>query len=146
MLVFYFQAGDGIRDAHWGREFRRGSSDLFFAARLAPEGGGFGLPLAPLRQKSALLHGHCHQKAFSAVAPVQEVLGLIPGLPVELVTSSCCGIAGSFGYQAVTAEISRRVGELSLLPRVRSAGAATTVLADGSRKRRRGGNEGGRKD
>src|SRR3546814_4653778 len=44
----------------------------FIAARLAPEGGGFALPLAPLRQKSALLHGHCHQKAFSAVAPVQE--------------------------------------------------------------------------
>src|SRR3546814_3537939 len=60
----------------------------FIAARLAPEGGGFALPLAPLRQKSALLHGHCHQKAFSAVAPVQEVLGLIPGLQVELVNSS----------------------------------------------------------
>src|SRR3546814_4317655 len=60
----------------------------FIAARLAPEGGGFALLLAPLRQKSALLHGHCHQKAFSAVAPVQEVLGLIPGLQVELVNSS----------------------------------------------------------
>src|SRR3546814_18276782 len=52
----------------------------FIAARLEPAGGGFALPLAPLRQKSALLHGHCHQKAFNAVAPVQAVLGLVPAL------------------------------------------------------------------
>jgi Fe-S oxidoreductase len=104
----------------------------FIAARLVPEGGGFELPLAPLKQKSALLHGHCHQKAFNAVAPVQEVLGLVPELQVELVNASCCGMAGSFGYQAETAEISRRMGELSLLPRVRSAGAECLVIADGT--------------
>jgi Fe-S oxidoreductase len=104
----------------------------FIAARLDPEGGGFELPLAPLKQKSALLHGHCHQKAFDAVAPVQEVLGLVPELQVELVNSSCCGMAGSFGYQAETAAISRRMGELSLLPRVRSAGAECLVIADGT--------------
>src|SRR3546814_5609624 len=61
----------------------------FIAARLEPAGGGFALPLAPLRQKSALLHGHCHQKAFNAVAPVQAVLGLVPELRVELIDSSC---------------------------------------------------------
>ena len=104
----------------------------FIAARLDPEGGGFELPLAPLTQKSALLHGHCHQKAFNAVAPIQEVLGLVPELQVELVSSSCCGMAGSFGYQAETAEISRRMGELSLLPRVRAAGAECLVIADGT--------------
>jgi FAD/FMN-containing dehydrogenase/Fe-S oxidoreductase len=104
----------------------------FIAARLDPEGGGFALPLAPLKQKSALLHGHCHQKAFNAVAPVQEVLGLVPELQVELVNASCCGMAGSFGYQAETAEMSRRMGELSLLPRVRSAGAECLVIADGT--------------
>ncbi|MGE5768312.1 MAG: FAD-binding and (Fe-S)-binding domain-containing protein [Bacteroidota bacterium] len=104
----------------------------FIAARLDPEGGGFALPLAPLTQKSALLHGHCHQKAFNAVAPVQEVLGLVPELEVELVNSSCCGMAGSFGYQVETAEISRRMGELSLLPRVRAAGAECLVIADGT--------------
>jgi len=104
----------------------------FIAARLDPEGGGFELPLAPLKQKSALLHGHCHQKAFNAVAPVQEVLGLVPELQVELVNASCCGMAGSFGYQAETAAMSRRMGELSLLPRVRSAGAECLVIADGT--------------
>ncbi|MPZ10424.1 MAG: FAD-binding protein [Kiloniellaceae bacterium] len=104
----------------------------FIAARLAPEGGRFDLPLAPLKQSSALLHGHCHQKAFGAVTPMQTVLGLIPGLEVELVASSCCGMAGSFGYQAETAEISLRMGELSLLPRVRAAGAEALIIADGT--------------
>ncbi len=104
----------------------------FIAARLGRDGGGFDLPLAPLSQKSALLHGHCHQKAFNAVAPVQEVLGLIPDLEVELVKSSCCGMAGSFGYQAETAEMSLRMGELNLLPRVRAAGAEALIIADGT--------------
>ncbi|MGD1879656.1 MAG: FAD-binding and (Fe-S)-binding domain-containing protein [Kiloniellaceae bacterium] len=104
----------------------------FIAARLDPEGGGFELPLAPLKASSALLHGHCHQKAFNAVAPIQEVLGLIPELEVELVNASCCGMAGSFGYQAETAEISRQMGELSLLPRVRSAGVDALIIADGT--------------
>jgi Fe-S oxidoreductase len=104
----------------------------FIAARLDPEGGGFSLPLAPLAEGAALLHGHCHQKAFNAVAPMQEVLALIPDLEVELVQSSCCGMAGSFGYQAETAEVSRRMGELNLLPRVRAAGAATLIVADGT--------------
>src|SRR3546814_11660506 len=80
----------------------------------------------------------------SAVAPVQEVRGLIPGLQVELVNSSCCGMAGSFGYQAETAEISRRMGELSLLPRVRSAGAETIVVADGTSCRHQIGEGAGR--
>jgi Fe-S oxidoreductase len=104
----------------------------FIAARLDPEGGGFELPLAPLPGGSALLHGHCHQKAFNAVVPVQESLALIPDLDVELVQSSCCGMAGSFGYQAETAEVSRRMGELNLLPRVRAAGAETLIIADGT--------------
>ncbi|MEQ8355205.1 MAG: FAD-linked oxidase C-terminal domain-containing protein [Kiloniellaceae bacterium] len=104
----------------------------FIAARLAPQGGGFNLPLAPLKNGAALLHGHCHQKAFNAVAPVQQVLGLVPELEVELIQSSCCGMAGSFGYQAETAEISRKMGELSLLPRVRAAGADALVIADGT--------------
>ncbi len=104
----------------------------FIAARLGPEGGGFELPLAPLPGGAALLHGHCHQKAFNAVAPVEQVLGLVPDLDVELVQSSCCGMAGNFGYQAETAEISRQMGELSLLPRVRAAGAEALVVADGT--------------
>ena len=47
-----------------------------------------------------LLHGHCHQKAFDAVSPILEVLRWIPGAQPQLIESSCCGMAGSFGYEA----------------------------------------------
>jgi len=60
------------------------------------------------------------------------VLRWIPDLEVRTIETSCCGMAGSFGYQAETAEISRRMGELSLLPRVRAAGADCLVVADGT--------------
>jgi Fe-S oxidoreductase len=80
----------------------------------------------------ALLHGHCHQKSFAVMGAVERVLGLIPGLTVETVESSCCGMAGSFGYGADTIDVSRAMGELSLLPAVRKAGADTIIIADGT--------------
>ncbi|HEX8787836.1 MAG TPA: hypothetical protein VF793_16745, partial [Telluria sp.] len=70
--------------------------------------------------------------AFDAVKPVQFVLGLIPGLDVKLIESSCCGMAGSFGYEAKHYEVSMKMGELSLLPAVRQAGADTLIVADGT--------------
>ena len=94
--------------------------------------GRLDLKLKPLPQARALLHGHCHQKAFDAVRPVQTVLGLIPGLKVELVESSCCGMAGAFGYEAAHHDVSMRMAELSLLPAVRAAGSDTVVVADGT--------------
>ena len=93
--------------------------------------GKLDLPLGPVGGK-ALLHGHCHQKAFDALTPVQKLIGLIPELSVEMVNSSCCGMAGAFGYQAETAEISRAMGELSLLPAVRKAAADAIIIADGT--------------
>lgn len=90
------------------------------------------LDLKPLPQKRALLHGHCHQKAFDAVKPVQQVLALIPELKVELVESSCCGMAGSFGYDASHYEASMKMAELSLLPALREADANTLLVADGT--------------
>jgi Fe-S oxidoreductase len=50
--------------------------------------------------KSVLLHGHCHQKAFGAMPAVQAILERIPGLKLRTVETSCCGMAGSFGYEA----------------------------------------------
>ena len=94
--------------------------------------GRLKLALKPLPQQKALLHGHCHQKAFDAVSPVQKVLGLVPDLKVELVESSCCGMAGSFGYDARHYDVSMAMGELSLLPAVRKADADTLVVADGT--------------
>ncbi|GMG81734.1 FAD-binding and (Fe-S)-binding domain-containing protein [Paralimibaculum aggregatum] len=93
---------------------------------------GDALPLGPVRARRALLHGHCHQKAFGQMAPVQRLLARIPGLTTELVPSSCCGGAGAFQYQAETAETSRAMAELSLLPRVRGADPETVILADGT--------------
>ena len=90
------------------------------------------LPLKPLAQKNALLHGHCHQKAFDAVTPIQQVLGLIPELSVRLIESSCCGMAGSFGYDAEHYDISMQMGELALLPTVRAADETTLIIADGT--------------
>jgi Fe-S oxidoreductase len=96
------------------------------------EAGRLQLALKPLPQKKALLHGHCHQKAFAEMGNVERVLKLIPELAVETVESSCCGMAGSFGYDANHYEVSMKMGELSLLPRVREADADTLIIADGT--------------
>ena len=101
-----------------------------FLAREA-ESGRLQLPLAPLPGK-ALLHGHCHQKSFAAFKPVEQVLRLIPELDVETIESSCCGMAGAFGYGADTYEASMAMAEASLLPAVRKADAATFIVADGT--------------
>jgi FAD/FMN-containing dehydrogenase/Fe-S oxidoreductase len=93
---------------------------------------GLTLPLNPIKSVKALVHGHCHQKAFNQFGPVQRVLARVPGLKVEPIPSSCCGGAGAFGYQAETAEISRAMDERSLLPRVRAAEADAIIVADGT--------------
>jgi len=93
--------------------------------------GRLSLPLAPLPQK-ALLHGHCHQKAFAAMGAVEGALRLIPELQVETVESSCCGMAGAFGYGAETIDVSLAMGELSLLPAVRKAADEALIVADGT--------------
>jgi len=93
--------------------------------------GRLTLPLGALRKK-ALLHGHCHQKAFDTMSAVEGALRLIPELAVETVESSCCGMAGSFGYDSDTIDVSLKMGELSLLPAVRKAADDTLIVADGT--------------
>lgn len=100
-----------------------------FLAREA-KAGRFAPTLAPAT-KPIKVHGHCHQKAFGVVQPVLEVLKLIPGAKPELIESSCCGMAGSFGYEAEHHAASLQMAELSLLPAVRSAGDAW-IVADGA--------------
>jgi Fe-S oxidoreductase len=82
--------------------------------------------------KRALLHGHCHQKAFGAMDDVRTVLGLVPGLAVDVIESSCCGMAGSFGYEAEHYDVSQAMAELTLLPAVRGADDDTLIVADGT--------------
>jgi len=82
-------------------------------------------------EQEVLLHGHCNQKAFDGMPAVQKVLGMVPGLQVQTVETSCCGMAGSFGYEAEHADVSMKMAELSLLPAVRNAPQAMLV-ADGT--------------
>jgi FAD/FMN-containing dehydrogenase/Fe-S oxidoreductase len=105
---------------------------LLFEEFIAREmkAGSFKLALTPATAP-ILLHGHCHQKAFGAVSPVLDVLRLIPGAEPELIESSCCGMAGSFGYEARHIDVSMQMAEASLLPAIRARPDAI-VVADGT--------------
>lgn len=81
--------------------------------------------------KPVLFHGHCHQKSFTAVTPAMELLRLIPNAEPKLIESSCCGMAGSFGYEAEHIEVSKQMAEASLLPSIRKS-PDSWVVADGT--------------
>ena len=81
--------------------------------------------------KPVLFHGHCHQKAFAAVTPAMELLKLIPNAEPKLIESSCCGMAGSFGYEVEHIEVSKQMAEASLLPAIRKS-HDSWVVADGT--------------
>jgi Fe-S oxidoreductase len=92
--------------------------------------GKFQLQLKPA-SRPVLFHGHCHQKSFDAVTPAMELLKLIPNAQPKLIESSCCGMAGSFGYEAEHIEVSKQMAELSLLPAIRKS-KESWVVADGT--------------
>ncbi|ARP85802.1 FAD-binding and (Fe-S)-binding domain-containing protein [Bordetella genomosp. 9] len=94
--------------------------------------GRLSLPLRTPARRHALIHGHCHQKAFDAVQPIRAVLGWIPGLQVSVIESSCCGMAGSFGYEAEHFAASVAMAEAALLPAVRAAPPDSWIVADGT--------------
>ena len=110
-----------------------GAHALMFEEFLVREAaaGRLQLSLGAIAPK-ALVHGHCHQKSFGAFKAVEQALRLIPDLKVETIDSSCCGMAGAFGYGADTYEASMEMAELSLLPAVRRTEAETLVIADGT--------------
>ena len=89
------------------------------------------LKLKPLKAK-ALLHGHCHQKAFNVLQSVENVLNLIEDLEVEQIETSCCGMAGAFGYSKETIDFSIKMAEKDLLPKIRQAEEETILIADGT--------------
>ena len=78
-----------------------------------------------------LVHGHCHQKAFAEITPTLALLALIPDAKPSLIESSCCGMAGAFGYDAKHYDVSMQMAELSLLPAIRNAPDAI-IVADGT--------------
>ena len=126
-----------FRDEALALGFKREAGDarflLFeeFIARAAAE-RDLDLPLRSLPGKRALLHGHCHQKAFGVMPALESTLRLVPGLEVETIASSCCGMAGAFGYEAAHYETSMAMGELDLLPAVRAAEPETLIVAGGT--------------
>jgi FAD/FMN-containing dehydrogenase/Fe-S oxidoreductase len=93
--------------------------------------GRLNLPLDH-QGRIARVHGHCHQKAAGVMGDMAQALALIPGLERRDIESSCCGMAGAFGYQAETIEVSRSMGELSLLPAIRAADPEDLLIANGT--------------
>jgi Fe-S oxidoreductase len=79
-----------------------------------------------------MLHGHCHQKAHDVMPAIRRTLDMLPETEVEVIESSCCGMAGAFGYNVETEAVSRQMGELALFPAVRNADADAIVVADGT--------------
>jgi Fe-S oxidoreductase len=95
------------------------------AGRIGPEA----FTTAPQKIK---LHGHCHQKALASVTPTVKALELPVNYQVQVIASGCCGMAGSFGYEAEHYAVSMQVGELVLLPAVRSTPPDTLIAAPGT--------------
>jgi len=90
------------------------------------------LPALKPVAETAHIHGHCHQKAFGAFPAAVKALRRIPGMTPKPITSSCCGMAGVFGYEAKNLKISKAMAELSLLPAVRAAAPGDLIVADGT--------------
>ena len=78
------------------------------------------------------LHGHCHQKSLASLTPTVKALELPVDYKVQVIPSGCCGMAGSFGYEREHFDVSMKVGELVLLPAVRSTPADTIIAAPGT--------------
>jgi FAD/FMN-containing dehydrogenase/Fe-S oxidoreductase len=94
--------------------------------------GRFDLPVKAMPGQTALLHGHCHQKAFGTAAAAAQALQLIPDLKIETFDSTCCGMAGAFGMEAEHYDISMQIGELGVLPKMRAAAPETMLAACGT--------------
>ena len=84
----------------------------------------------PQLKCKALVHGHCHHKSILKFDSEQELLQRT-GLDFQVLDSGCCGMAGSFGFEAEKYEVSVKVGERVLLPAVRNAGPDTLIISDG---------------
>ena len=84
----------------------------------------------PTLHGDALFHGHCHQKSVMSTSADIALLRAT-GLRVHAPETGCCGMAGSFGFQREHYDVSMRIGEHALLPRVRAASSDTWLVTDG---------------
>jgi len=84
------------------------------------------------RSQTIRLHGHCHQKALASLKPTIQMLQLPSGYRVRLIPSGCCGMAGSFGYEAEHYDVSMQIGELVLFPTLRAEPKDSLIAATGT--------------
>jgi len=122
-LMFRDEAVNLIPD--WTEDM--GAQILTFAEYIAqnpPKG-------AAMPDTQVLVHGHCHQKAMGVAVATVDAVNAIQGAQARMIESSCCGMAGAFGYQPETEDVSRQMAELSLAPAVRAAPKETLIVADG---------------
>ncbi|MDA0688030.1 MAG: FAD-binding protein [Proteobacteria bacterium] len=94
--------------------------------------GRLDLSLQAIEYRQALLHGHCHQKAFATMKSLESLLGMIPGLEVATIDSGCCGMAGSFGYEVEHYDMSMKMANLNLLPAIDKASDDVLLVANGT--------------
>ena len=83
-------------------------------------------------ERRILVHGHCHQKAMNAVGPTLDALALTGAERVEEIPTTCCGMAGSNGYEVEHYERSLEAAEVALFPAVRAAPASVAIAAAGT--------------
>jgi Fe-S oxidoreductase len=88
-------------------------------------------PASPLAGRRFLFHGHCHQKALAGTAATVTLLSRIPGSDVVELDAGCCGMAGSFGFEAEHYDLSMEIGGMRLFPAVRAADGDTLIAATG---------------
>ncbi len=81
--------------------------------------------------RHVLFHGHCHQKAITGLRSTTELLKRLPGARVEVLDAGCCGMAGSFGFEAEHYDLAMSIGEQRLFPAVRATGHDTLIAATG---------------
>jgi Fe-S oxidoreductase len=103
------------------------ASALTLSEFVQREGDRFQLPHL---EGQALVQAHCHHSAIMKFTAEENVLKKM-GLDFEHPDSGCCGMAGAFGFEQENLEISRRIGERVLLPKVRAASKETLIVADG---------------
>ena len=88
-------------------------------------------PSSPVSGRPIVFHGHCHQKALAGTAATVALLERIPGAQVTELDAGCCGMAGSFGFEAEHYDLSMQIGESRLFPALRAADAGALVAATG---------------
>lgn len=126
VLTFRDEVAAVLPDAPLAMSQVRTITELLAEAEFSVE-----VPPATPRAR-ALVHGHCHEKAFGISGTTAGALAAVTHLDVEPIAAGCCGMAGSFGYEAEHFDTSRAMAQLDLLPAVEAADRETVLIANGT--------------